>query len=275
MGMSRLDPAHAVFSIITILLPFKNGYFMSLHAYFPNFLEWRYIGWLAGGLWMTVWISLLVVLLSTLLGLVLAVARSSKLGALSKIATAYTAIFRNTPLLVQLFFLYFGVPGLLPDTVLEWLNAPHDYVLGTYHFLSWPSYEFLTALVGLTLYSTPFVSEEIRSGMQGVPAGQRHAADALGMKPYQVFRHIVAPQAVRIAMPPLLGQYMNIVKNSSLTMAIGLIELSYASRQVESTTFKTFQAFGIATLFYILVIAVIEGAGQVIQNRNKRLLGGR
>ena len=75
-------------------------------------------------------------------------------------------------------------------------------------------------------------------------------------------RYVVLPQAVRIAMPPLLGQYMNVVKNSSLTMAIGVAELSYASRQVESQSLQPFEAFGVATILYIAIIAVMEAFGQ-------------
>jgi len=254
---------------------FKSSPLMPLYSWFPDLLAPRYFGWLLDGLWMTLRISLLVVVLSTLLGFFLALARSSRRKALAVPASAYTALFRNTPLLVQLFFWYFGVPGLLPEGAIEWLNALHELRIGGFFVVAWPSYEFLTSLVGLVFYSTAFVAEEIRGGMQGVAIGQRAAAQALGMTPYQVFRYVVAPQALRIAMMPLLGQYMNIVKNSSLTMAIGLVELSYASRQVESTSFRTFQAFGVATLFYILIIALIEGAGQVVEQRQRRIGAGR
>ena len=96
--------------------------------------------------------------------------------------------------------------------------------------------------------------------MRGVKAGQYQAAAALGLTPFATFRHVILPQAIRIATPPLAGQYMNIVKNSSLTMAIGLAELSYTSRQVDTETFKTFQAFGAATVLYIATIAAIEVA---------------
>jgi len=91
-----------------------------------------------------------------------------------------------------------------------------------------------------------------------VPVGQTMAAQALGFTRAQVLAQVVLPQALRIALPPLLGQYMNIVKNTSLAMAVGLVELSYASRQVEAETFKTFQAFGVATLLYIVTIGAIE-----------------
>jgi polar amino acid transport system permease protein len=131
--------------------------------------------------------------------------------------------------------------------VREWLYAGH--VL---------SFELLSALVGLTLYAAAYVGEDIRSGIRGVPEGQTLAALALGLTRAQVLAQVVLPQALRIALPPLLGQYMNIVKNTSLAMAVGLVELSYTSRQVEAETFKTFQAFGFATLLYIVTIGAIE-----------------
>ena len=114
-----------------------------------------------------------------------------------------------------------------------------------------------------------FSDEELRAGIASVRPQQHAAGLALGLRPMQVWRLVVLPQALRTALPPLLGQYMNALKNSSLAMAIGLAELSYASRQVETETFKTFQAFGIATLLYIGAIALIEAIGQAIQHSRR------
>ncbi|RQO47214.1 amino acid ABC transporter permease [Variovorax sp. KBW07] len=208
----------------------------------PHYLRWLLDGWLT-----TLWTSLLVAAGATALGVVIAAGRSSSSPALLRATGAYVSLFRNTPLLVQLFFWYFGAPSVLPEAVREWLYAGH--VL---------SFEMLSALVGLTLYAAAYVGEDIRSGIRGVPAGQTLAALALGLTRAQVLAQVVLPQALRIALPPLLGQYMNIVKNTSLAMAVGLVELSYASRQVEAETFKTFQAFGFATLLYIVTIGAIE-----------------
>lgn len=207
----------------------------------------RYIGWLIDGWLTTLWASLLVAAGATVLGLVIAACRSSSRPALLGLSGAYVSLFRNTPLLVQLFFWYFGAPSVLPEAAREWLYAGH--VL---------SFEFLSALVGLTLYAAAYVGEDIRSGIRGVPVGQTLAASALGFTRVQVLAQVVLPQALRIALPPLLGQYMNVVKNTSLAMAVGLVELSYASRQVEAETFKTFQAFGLATALYIVTIGAIE-----------------
>ena len=212
---------------------------------FGELLAPQYLRWLLDGFLLTLGLALLSCLLATLIGAPLAIARLSRRRLLSWPARAYLALFRNTPLLVQLFFWYFGVPALLPEALVSWLNTPHETPL-----LDWPSFEFLAGAWGLTLYTSAFVAEEFRAGIASVRPEQRAAGLALGLTQRQVWRVVVLPQALRTALPPLLGQYMNALKNSSLAMAIGLAELSYASRQVETETFKTFQAFGIATLLY-------------------------
>ncbi|WP_038819104.1 amino acid ABC transporter permease, partial [Pseudomonas aeruginosa] len=152
-------------------------------------------------------------LLATLIGAPLAIARLSRRRLLSWPARAYLALFRNTPLLVQLFFWYFGVPALLPEALVSWLNTPHETPL-----LDWPSFEFLAGAWGLTLYTSAFVAEEFRAGIASVRPEQRAAGLALGLTQRQVWRVVVLPQALRTALPPLLGQYMNALKNSSLAM---------------------------------------------------------
>lgn len=199
----------------------------------------------------------------------LAIARLSRRRLLSWPARAYLALFRNTPLLVQLFFWYFGVPALLPEALVSWLNTPHETPL-----LDWPSFEFLAGAWGLTLYTSAFVAEEFRAGIASVRPEQRAAGLALGLTQRQVWRVVVLPQACARLCRRCSGQYMNALKNSSLAMAIGLAELSYASRQVETETFKTFQAFGIATLLYIGAIALIEAFGQALQQTRRYRQGG-
>ncbi|MBH9301632.1 amino acid ABC transporter permease [Pseudomonas aeruginosa] len=236
---------------------------------FGELLAPQYLRWLLDGFLLTLGLALLSCLLATLIGAPLAIARLSRRRLLSWPARAYLALVRNTPLLVQLFFWYFGVPALLPEALVSWLNTPHETPL-----LDWPSFEFLAGAWGLTLYTSAFVAEEFRAGIASVRPEQRAAGLALGLTQRQVWRVVVLPQALRTALPPLLGQYMNALKNSSLAMAIGLAELSYASRQVETETFKTFQAFGIATLLYIGAIALIEAFGQALQQTRRYRQGG-
>lgn len=218
----------------------------------------EYLLWLLKGSLVTLELAALVIPLATLLGILIALLRDSPLRPLAWPAASFASVLRNSPLLVQLFFWYFGATALLPEALREWLNAEHLLRIDGVGSLPLPGFEFLCGGFGLLLYSSAYISEEIRAGLRGVPVTQRQAAAALGMRPEQIFLHVLTPQALRIALPPLMGQYMNIVKNSSLTMAIGVMELSYAARQVETVSFRTFQAFGVSTLLYILIIAVLE-----------------
>lgn len=220
-----------------------------LEAWTQQLLAPRYGGWLLQGWLVTLALSAVAIAASTALGVGLAAARGSGRRGWRWLAGAYLSLFRNTPLLVQLFFWYFGLPGLLPEGVREALVAGQG---------PWPSFEVLTATLGLVLYATAYVGEEIRAGIQGVPRGQWQAALALGLTQRQVFTAVVLPQALRLALPPLFGQYMNIVKNTSLVMAVGVVELSYVSRQIEAETFRTFQSFGAATLLYVATILALE-----------------
>jgi polar amino acid transport system permease protein len=234
---------------------------------FGDLLAPHYIGWLLQGFGVTLALSAAVCLASTVLGLAACCLREVG-GAVGRRAVAgCVGIVRNTPLLVQLFVWYFAVAALLPPGLTLWLNTPHALDLG-FTALGWPAYETLAGFCGLTLYAGAYIAEEGRAGINGVRAAQREAALALGLTPVQAFRHIVLPQALRIAWLPIVGQYLNTIKNTSLAMTIGLAELSYASRQVETETFQTFQAFGIATLLYIGAVAAAEAAGQVVARRS-------
>ena len=223
----------------------------------------RYLLWLVQGFGVTLVLSAAVCAAGTALGIAVCCLREIGTRPIRGVASAYVSIIRNTPLLVQLFVWYFAVAALLPVGVTAWLNTPHGLDLGGVH-LPWPAYETLAGFTGLTLYAGAYIAEECRAGLNAVRPGQRQAALALGLTPVQGFRHIVLPQALRTAWLPMVGQYLNTIKNTSLTMTIGLAELSYASRQVETETFLAFQAFGIATLFYVGAVAAVEALGQAV-----------
>jgi len=234
-------------------------------------LEPRYLGWLAHGFVITLILSACASVCATLLGFGLAMAQIAQHRAIASAARLYVLVFRNSPLLVQLLFWYFGAATLLPEHWMTWLNAPHTLSAGPL-VLRWPSFELFAGWLGLTCYSTAFIAEEFRAGIRGVGIAQYQAGAALGMTRYATLRHVILPQAVRIATPPLAGQYMNVVKNSSLTMAIGVAELSYMSRQVDTESFRTFQAFGTATVLYVVTIALIETALVIWQRTGARTL---
>lgn len=239
---------------------------MSLQQIYDWLLAPKYLSWLWSGFLLTLWIAFCTGVAATLFGFLLAAGRDSQLKTLRWPVVVWSTLFRNTPLLIQLFFWYFAAGQLFPSSFMQWMNAHHEIMLFGV-ILSWPSFEFFAGFFGLTLYSAAFIAEELRAGINGVARGQKYAANALGLTNWQSMRYVVLPQALKIAMPPLLGQYMNIIKNSSLTMAIGVAELSYASRQVETETLRTFQAFGVATVLYIAIIALIEAWGMWRQQR--------
>ncbi len=220
----------------------------------------KYLGWLWDGFLVTLWISICTIITATLLGFLLAAGKSSRLKVLQWLVIFYSTLFRNTPLLIQLFFWYFAGGQLFSSFFIQPMNLSDKISVLTISF-SWPSFEFLAGFLGLTFYSAAFISEEIRAGINGVARGQKFAAYALGLTDWQSMRYVIFPQALKIVMLPLLGQYMNVIKNSSLAMAIGVAELSYASRQVETETLRTFQTFGIATLLYVCIITLMEICG--------------
>ena len=239
-----------------------------LEPLWPHVLAGKYWRWLLDGWCTTVLASLLVIVASTVLGIAFAVARSAAWAPLRWLALVYLSVFRNTPLLVQLFFWYFGVPSLLPPAWMAWLNQAHSLALGPLS-LGWPSLEFLSACIGMVFYATAYVGEEVRAGINSVPASQSQAARSLGMGDWQLLRHIVLPQALARVVSPLMGQYMNIVKNTSLGMAIGLAELSYRARQAEAETFQSFQVYGMTTLLYIVLIIGLELLSQHLAQRRR------
>ena len=229
-------------------------------------LEPRYLWWLWNGFLVTLAISFFTIIFSTILGFLLVIAQQSRIKLIKGIVMGYNAIFRYSPLLPQLFFWYFGIGNLLPTEFKMWLFDEPQIQLW-FFTLKMPSFEFIIGFIGLTCYSSAFIAEEFRAGIAGVSVGQQQASLALGLTWWQSMRFIILPQSFCIAFAPLIGQYMNIVKNSSLTMAIGVLELSYVSRQVETESLKTFQDFAIATFLYILAIVIIGTLGNIYQTK--------
>jgi len=203
----------------------------------------QYVDWLVSGLRVTLELSAISVVLSFLLGLLIAVMRMSNVRPVRWFAHGYLEFFRNTPLLVQIFFWYFGSYKILPMVVNDWLNSTN--------------FEFAAAVIALTIYTSAFIAEDIRSGVRSIPKEQMEASRSSGFSYLRAMQYIILPQAVRLTIPPLINQFLNLMKNSSLAMTIGVAELTYQARQVESYTFKGFEAFTAATLVYLGLSLII------------------
>ena len=205
----------------------------------------QYFEWLVSGVKITLELSAVSIALSFIIGLLIAVMRMSHMKPILWFSHAYLEFFRNTPLLIQIFFWYFGSYKILPQGINDWLNTGN--------------FEFAAAVIALTIYTSAFIAEDIRSGVRSIPKEQMEAARSTGFSYLRSMQYIILPQAIRITIPPLINQFLNLTKNSSLAMTIGVAELTYQARQVESYTFKGFEAFTAATLVYIAISVIITG----------------
>jgi polar amino acid transport system permease protein len=213
----------------------------------------KYFDWLVSGLKITLELSSISIVLAFLLGLFIAVLRMSHVKPIRFIASAYLEFFRNTPLLVQIFFWYFGSYKILPTVINDWLNSTN--------------FEFAAAVIALSIYTSAFIAEDLRSGILSIPKEQMEAARSAGFSFLRAMQYIILPQAIRITVPPLVNQFLNLAKNSSLAMTIGVAELTYQARQVESYSFKGFEAFTAATLIYLVLSVSITFLVHVYDKR--------
>jgi len=205
----------------------------------------RYIDWILSGLCWTLALALGAWTIALVVGTLVGVARTLRGGIWPRLGRAYVETFRNIPLLVQMFFWYFVLPELLPErlgSAIKQMDPP------------WAS--FVPALVCLGLFTAARIAEQVRAGVQALPAGQSQAAAALGFGGAGLYRLILLPQAFRIILPTLTNEFMTIFKNTSVALTIGLVELTATAREINENTFRTFEAYGVVTLVY-LVIALL------------------
>ena len=205
-----------------------------------------------GGLWVTVQLSVLGLVGALLLGTAVALTRVSPIRPLRLVGAAYVEFFRNTPLVVQLFFLFLGLPLL----GLRFAQDTFDNI-------------FRAAFVGMALYHGAYVAEVVRGGLLGVDRGQIEAARSLGLSYLQTLREVQLPQTFRAVIPPLGNIAIALVKNTSLASTIGVTELLFGAEIVESRTFRAEEAFLTATLLYL---ALTIPLGLVVNGLERRLL---
>ncbi len=214
-----------------------------------------YFEWLVSGFLWTITVSIAAWVLAFSLGSIVGIARTVDNKWASGIATCYVEIFRNIPLLVQMFLWYFVFPELLPDDAGMWVKR------------ELPMPEFTTAVVCLGLYTASRVAEQVRAGIEAIGQGQRNAGLAMGLTPAQVYRYVLLPVAYRIIVPPLTSEFLTIFKNSSVALTIGVLETTAQARQIEEYTFQGFEAFTAATVLYIVVTSTVMLLMKLIEGR--------
>jgi glutamate/aspartate transport system permease protein len=205
-----------------------------------------YLQYLIVGLGWTLATALAAWVIALAVGAVVGTLRTTPVKWLVRLGNLYVEVFRNIPLIVQMFLWFFVVPELLPEAIGDWIKQMPP---------PWGSY--VPAVMCLAIFTSVRVAEQVRAGINSLPRGQRMAGIATGLTEAQAYRFVTLPQAFRIILPPLTSEFMNIIKNSSVALTIGLLELTGRARAMQEFSFRVFEAFTAATVIYLLTNLVV------------------
>lgn len=246
-GVAGLGVAWAAWSITIGAADFWHDVAEQFQEHYPALLR---------GYRMTIVLTLLSFVLAMLVGGLLALLRTSEFRLLKIVSGAYVEWFRNTPLLVQLFFLFFALPKLeLPG-----IGRPDWFLLSP----------FQAALIGLTMYTAAYTAEALRSGLLSIDRGQTEAARSLGLTYLQTRLYVVAPQALRVAVPLLTSIFSALFRNSALVSAIGVAELLQTADNIQQNNFQTFELFTLAGVLYLSLTVPLAYASHRLEARIAR-----
>jgi polar amino acid transport system permease protein len=220
---------------------------------FAPILQQPNLDHLVSGLAFTLVLTLSSWVLAFALGVCLATLRMTGIAVAEKIVAGWVAYQQNVPILAHLFLWYFGIPTLLPQAWQSWINTHGG--------------EMICASVAIGLCMSAYFCEDVRSGLRTVGAGQQEAARSLGLGYLKTMRFVVLPQAMRVAMPPFINHTVVLFKNTSLAMALGAAELTYVVREIENLTFRTFEAYTVATVCYLAISLALMGVGAIVSRR--------
>jgi len=215
-----------------------------------------YVDWLLSGLSITLALGLSAWLIALALGTLLGILRTLPNRWLSGIAAAYVELFRNVPLLVQIFIWYFAMPEILPFGMGEAIKS-----------MSPLAQQFTTAMLCLGFFTAARVCEQVRSGIRALPPGQKNAGLAMGFTLGQTYRYVLLPMSFRIILPPLTSEFLNIFKNSAVASTIGLLELAAQGRQLVDYTAQPYEAFIAVTLTYMLINITVMSMMRWLEGR--------
>ncbi|MFZ4532880.1 MAG: amino acid ABC transporter permease [Alsobacter sp.] len=207
-------------------------------------LEEPYRGWIIDGILTTFHLALLSWVAALALGILVGVCRVATSPVLRVIGSAYVELFRNIPLIVQLFLWLYVAPQLLPNDIRIW-------------WIRLDNVPYWTAFVGLSFYTSSRVAEQIRSAIGAVPPGQFKAALSTGLTPVQTYRYVILPYALRIIIPAITSEFLTIFKNTALALTIGVVEITSTSRKIEAWSFRGIEAYTIASITYVVTTVLV------------------
>jgi glutamate/aspartate transport system permease protein len=215
-----------------------------------------YLHYLLVGLAWTLATALAAWLIALAIGALVGTLRTTPVKWVVRAGNLYVEIFRNVPLIVQMFLWFFVVPEFLPKVLGDWIKQMPP---------PWASY--VPAVLCLAVFTSVRVAEQVRAGINSLPRGQRMAGIAMGLTEAQTYRYVVLPQAFRIILPPLTSEFMNVIKNSSVALTIGLLELTGRARAMQEFSFRVFEAFTAATVIYLLTNLVVVLAMRALEKK--------
>ena len=215
-----------------------------------------YLQYLIVGLGWTLTTALAAWVIALAIGALVGTVRTTPYTWLVRTGNLYVEIFRNIPLIVQMFLWFFVVPELLPEALGDWIKQMPP---------PWGSY--VPAVLCLGIFTSVRVAEQVRAGINSLPRGQRMAGTAMGLTEAQTYRFVILPQAFRIILPPLTSEFMNIIKNSSVALTIGLLELTGRARAMQEFSFRVFEAFTAATVIYLLTNLLVVFAMRALEKK--------
>ena len=216
---------------------------------------------LSGGIGTTLWVTAVAFTLATLLGLGIALARTSDNRVAREIATFYVEIIRGIPVLVFLFYVAFvGAPAIV--AAINWLLGPSGISMTVRQFdFAW------RAIVALTICYSAFIAEIFRAGIEAVDKGQIEAARALGLSRWHCFRFIVFPQALRTILPPLGNDFVSMIKDSALVSALGVQDITQLGKVYSSSTFLFFETYNVVAFLYLTMTISLSLAVRWLEHR--------
>jgi glutamate/aspartate transport system permease protein len=209
--------------------------------------DFTYLNWIIKAWGWTLSVSLLALIVALVIGSLIGIIRTAPNKWLALFGEAWTEVFRNNPLIVQIFLWYHVVPALIPP-----LRGVPSFVL---------------VVFALGCFTSARIGEQVKAGINTLSRGQRYAGLALGLTLPQTYRYVLLPMAFRIIVPPLTSESMNIIKNSSVAFAVSIAELTFFAQQSAEETAQPILMYGAATLFYFISAFAINRIAKVIETR--------
>lgn len=212
------------------------------------------------GVWRTIYITLISFVLVVVFGLLVGLARLSKVMIIRGIATVYVEIIRGIPMLVQIIYWYFAMPAIIRELGQSWNISS---------MANFQANGIVMAIFGLSFGYTAYMSEVYRAGIQSISKGQMEAARSLGMTYFQAMRYVIIPQAIRVVLPPMGNEFITLLKDTALVSAVAVPDLTRRGREFSSTNFNPIETWTLVALLYLVMTLLATRLVAYLEKKSK------